>query len=553
MRRPIYGMAIILCLTSVGCRPTSAPSERTQPKEFAAGLTAPSSTPVTPSPTGTGTIPDDTRGCQNRWTGAPAGNIHYLDDHAMVRAGTCVAYVDEHEVMITFTLPREVSEQVVRAALTYEAPTAPTVHFYNEPDRATLEIRFPPGKPSELIAVRLRGSVGQGGTEADLGYQLKRLPNPKVTAEISQDGGPWQPLPRTGGIMGKPLALRLTLIGGPNVEQIKTRIHKGAGKSPVTFEQPDEHTLIARIETPPPKLEIDLHWVEAMHSLRVQQQAIVLHAALPQLVAVDPASGTEHQLGVAPADVEYADISPDKRWAVLASYAPDHSWGDDIWIINLSTGEIKRTGIQVYPLFGPVIWLPNRLVVAQGGTLFTWDLTRGAAEHRSTRAERWQVPSPDNRYIPGYTVDWLREDKDWLAPATLVIYDTYTGQERVYPDLFRYRVPHKGWSPPHPMRWTEDGKSLLVKDGLTGALRVDPASGKITPDDVVAPTLKLADMADPRLPDHRGYQRVMDWGPVKTPDGKTMGDGFPVGYLHDGRFLLIRWEGMGTRRIRQGE
>lgn len=478
-----------------------------------------------------------------------------------VISGVNAVTIDEEGFDLFFSLPPETTREQAQAALRIEAPVSPELSFSAQPAELYVFMRFPTGKVGESINVRLTGLLP--GLTGDLGFALTRGPSPRVTVELSRNGGDWEPLTAIPVLSPQPLAFRFRLHGGADVFRARLQIERALEGVKYRFEQPAPDTLVVTVPESPPLLFFDFRGVPGEHGVIMNAGATVYIGEPPILALLDPATGQEQVLMEVPADLLRGSMSPDGNWLLLSGMAPEQPWEDNVWMANLQTKELRLTDLRDEP-YRPVpkVWLPDRLLLPYQGRLQTWHLKSGTTETYQGDAEFWQTASPDGRYIVGYSVDYGREDQNWLAPASLFIHDVQKGTDAVLPDLVQYRVPHKGVYLFVRTIWEADGRHILVQDVrwannalAVGFVRVDVTTGQTEP--YTGPT-PAPQRVEEWHPSPGGWQ-VRNYGPwaqvsLRAPDGteQEAGPGLVVGWTSQGKLLLVRWNAE-QRRQRMGE
>lgn len=292
---------------------------------------------------------------------------------------------------------------------------------------------------------------------------------------------------------------------------------------------------------------------------REQQQAVTESRSTPQLVALDPASGTEQVIGEAPVDIENAWLSPDGRWAMLPAWEL-LEWGRDIvWIMDTSSGERYQTPFRYSHWTKPPVWTNGKAILAGINLMQVFDLERKEAAVRLSGGIYWYEVSPDGRHLPGIALNWDRADGQGMTPVSVVLYDLVTGTERVYPDVAKAWVPGSDGPPKVKLGW--DGAKLVVSDAtgarpdLIGWLSLDISSGAVQPHPGLA-TGTPRELQWVTGPGDWSYYRSQPWTDVvlKSPAGleQSAGQGLILGWRRDGRLLVIRWADSHRRRIREG-
>lgn len=527
-----------------------------------AGCSKPSAPVDDPPPPLAPAVPSG--GCTEASGAIPIGHVDRpYGEEARVSAGLCEVKVDEAWFDLRFRLPAQTTREQAEAALAVEAPDPPRLYIGSPHAYREVLLRFPPGQPGEVIRVRLAGPVGLNGADADLGYLITRFPSPRIRAELKRSDGDWEPLTGIPVLPRQPLTFRFRLHGGANGEEAKRKIRAAlrevAGHQ---IEQPAPDTLVVAVPEPPPLLFFDFQGVRGEHGTIIHGGATVYTGEPPSLVVLDPGTGEEEPLREAPADLLRASLSPDGNWLMLSGMASSHPWEESVWVMNMQTREMRLTPLRDEAYRStPVLWLPDRLVLPVHGQVQVWHLAAGEAELRRSDAYWWETASPDGRYIVGVEVDYGRETKQWLAPATLFIHGVEKGTDLVLPDLVQYRVPHKGGYPSIGTIWEEDGRHLLIRHYHAAGeapdevqerlMRLEVSTGKAV--------LSATPVPEPEPypewhPGPGGWQvrNSGGWGPVvlRAPDGteQERGSGLVVGWTGKGRLLLVRWSAEQRRQ-----
>ena len=478
-----------------------------------------------------------------------------------VISGVNAVTIDEEGFDLFFSLPPETTREQAQAALRVTAPATPELTYSAQPSEFHVFMRFPAGKAGEGINVRLAGPLP--GLTGELGFHLTRGPSPRVTVELSRNGGDWEPLTAIPVLSPQPLAFRFRLHGGAENFRARLQIERALEGVKHRVEQPAPDALVVTVPEPPPLLSFDFRGVPGEHGVIMNAGATVYVGEPPILALLDPTTGQEQVLMEAPADLLRGSVSPDGNWLLLSGMAPEQPWEDSVWLVNLQTKEMRLTGLrdEAYRS-SPVVWLGDRLLLPWQGRLQSWHLPSGKTEMHRGVAQFWQTASPDGRYIVGYKIDYVREDQNWLAPVGLFIYDAQKGTEAALTDLMQYRVPHKGGYPSVRTIWEEDGRHILAQHMrwennalAVGFVRVDVATGQTEPYTGPAPAPQRVEEWDPGP----GGWQVRNYGPwamvsLRAPDGteQEYGPGLVVGWTAQGKLLLVRWNAE-QRRQRMGE
>lgn len=551
MGRRTLTLLLILALLPGGCSKPSSPLTETQPPS-AEGPTTPGAPVHSPEPE-----PEPAAGClPSSQTAIPQGWIHrpYMND-LTVRAGDCAVKMVEDRLELRLQLPPDVRREAVEAALTIQSPVQPD-RYWNKYRELTL--RFPAGKAGEVITVRLKGPVGHGGADVDLGFTITRHPSPRITAELQHPGGAWEPVTGIPVLpAGEPLSLRFRLQNGADPYEAKRRIAQALPEVRFQLTQPEPDTLLLTIDDPPSLLAIEFRGVPNEYGAITAGGLTIYTGEAPRLVQLDPATGKEETiLEEAPADLLRGSLSPDGRWLMLTGMSPEDASKDRVWVLNMETGELRLTPLEDQSdRSSPVVWLGDQLLLPVTGQIQTYQLQTGRIESSQSEAAWWESASPDGRYTIGYQIAWERENKDRLAPATLLLYDVATGTERAFPDLVQYWMREKGGYPSIPTVWSDDGRYVLIqdfhwKDQAMGEaapryLQLDPVTGQIQPYTGPPPAPKQHPKS---LPGPGGWQikNPSGWSALtlRSPDGaeKEHGYGLPIGWTGEGKLLLVRWD-----------
>jgi|GEM_PF-4949131 len=284
----------------------------------------------------------------------------------------------------------------------------------------------------------------------------------------------------------------------------------------------------------------------------------------PTVLAVDPATGEERVVGMAPPDVWAGSLSPDGQWAMLVTGPPDQCEERTVWLMDLTTGQVQETPLDFPSSHTRVVWPEGRLVTAYFDTVDIYTLASGRHERRKVTPRAWEAASPDGRYLLGYHRAYDRERPDWHAPITVLIHDLQTGEDRTFADLAWTYVTHSGAPSLTRLFWTPDGTGVLVNDprgedplvGGEAVLHLDPQTGVATPY-----TPGAAEVPEREVGPGGFSYRIQGPGPqdwlaiqVRSPSGeeRQVGDGLLLGWVPKGELLYIRWA-QGGRRFCEGE
>ncbi|MFZ5826265.1 MAG: hypothetical protein ACOY94_18370 [Bacillota bacterium] len=542
-----------------------------------AGCSKPPAAPQSPEPApppavtavapGAGDLVEG-EGCTPQAGAPPSGGA----GSASVREGICQAYLQTDPALITFRLPPSVSELTARASLRIEGAGAERITFREGRDEGYLTVHLPAGKVGDELTIRLDGPLGPTGGPHTLGFRLKRIETPRIITEVRDQAGVWQKLTPGATLPRRELQLRLTLVGGPKRERVEFAVkealhHRGAPSSHSLVWEGEERLLVT-VPEPPPAILFRFDWLEAKHGLQVRRSTIAFYTgeAPPRLVALDPATGKETVVGEAPVDVLRASLSPDARWAYLAATDPTTTEREQVWVVDTESGERWLTPFTADWAHSQVHWLDNLMLLPTTGALQVWDLNAREGRRHESQTWFWGPLSPDRQYLAGSLVDLRRADESTLvAPASIVLFSLEKMAERLYTDAARVKLSQSSKPIYIPMRWADDGQTLLFEDvvsrdpksfeATTRWLALDVGSWQVS--DAALPAVrKEPPPAWPRAASGWSYRPAHDWGEVKllSPQGvdHAAGQGLVLGWRADGQLLLIRWENFAYLRRTEG-
>lgn len=413
--------------------------------------------------------------------------------------------------------PQEVRQEPPASAAPAEtgppAPAAPTA-----------SVPEPPAKP-EAVSVKV------------LGVDVERSP------------GTYEPVQRGETLPAQPLTLRVRYAGNATPEQFASWMTMRLQLAKTSYVHPEPGVALVSMEVPPPYISFDVE----------SQGYLWLYTGEPpKLAALDLATGRESVLGEAPTNVTEGSVSPDGRWAVLVEFADLMRDGEGIWLIDLASGNRRRLPLESTIFSGPPIWYGDYLVLPNFTHIQYWDLQKGELQVKESAAATWNAVSSDGRYLAGFRSGG--STGDWIAPATVVIHDLKTRTEQAISGVANSRI-HSCWIELF-MAWDKDGQALFVEDHPTSkttrVLRIDRATGAVS-EETAEKALPRPSYDEPHLkPSPAGWQVLnRGWGPlmVISPEGKSLqfGDGYPVGWLPDGRLLLLRWPNVKYRVSPMGD
>lgn len=473
-----------------------------------------------------------------------------------VIAGVVEAKVDEESFDVSFKLPPAFTREQAKSALSIDAPAQPRFYFTVTQQSLDMLVRFPAGKVGEVITVRL----------GELGYRLTRYPSPRVAVELKREGANWESLAETVPVLSQqPLQFRFRLTGGLDQDFAELKIHQALSKARHSVEKQGADTLLVTVPEPPPLIAFDFQGLKGDYGVVLGAGATVYIGEPPVLVLHDPATGKEERIGEVPPDLIRTSLSQDGAWLMLSGMAPGSAWSDRVWVMSLRTKALSLTPFRDEAMRdGPVVWRKDQLVLPVSYGVQTWDLAGRKGDVRPSDAVWWQTASPDGRYLFGFAVDYGRETPQWIAPASLFVYDTETGSEQTYPDLIGYRVRHSGGGPYVATTWDNglviaDFYAVGTEPGPQSAasrfVRFDPEAGKAAPyDGPERDHLTWQEWVQHPL--GWAYANRGNWGGVRlrAPDGSESdrGPGHIAGWTGDGKLLVIRWTAE-QRRVRYME
>lgn len=281
----------------------------------------------------------------------------------------------------------------------------------------------------------------------------------------------------------------------------------------------------------------------------------------PTLVALDPATGAETYLGPMPVDIQEARLSPDGKWAVLTALDPDADFRHHVYVVEAATGKATKLDAAGLVWRLQAAWNDGKVAIPMGATVLSHDLGTGKTEKRTSQADNWGAVSPDHRYLFGFKVAEVKENRMAL---TLVLHDAATGTERVVSSAVHIPKPFHApmtinhvWGPGGLLLWDalEVDENRNVKQQRT--VKLDHRKGSLAPtDEVLRRPVRDAWVTGPG-----GWQFASsitaDWGPVKVrkSDGTgeaAWGTGYALGWRPDGRLLVVRWADSASRRSPPG-
>lgn len=464
-----------------------------------------------------------------------------------VASGTCRLRVHSDEVTIDLVLPPSADPAAAEAALQITGTGEPWVDVQTNPysGEHVFLVHIPAGEPGERVSVRLSGPFGPDGEPVDLGFDLERVTTPGIALDYRLDGGEWMPVEPGSTLPRLPMDLRFRSVGGAD---LALAVHRLTARGLEVERQAGE--LTARLEAPPPHLVLDLNGVEADHGLMTSRSLLeVFTGEEPQLILLDPATGQEQTLGSAPANVYRTLAAPSGDRVALMATDPTSLIETEIWVLDLRSGELQRTGISLTSWQYQAFWRPDELVVADGHRIHRWRAGTEQAAVQRSGGSGFTGLSPDRRMLAGISYDMREEDEHMLAPASIVLHDLQTGADRLLAEgQIRVRIPHSESAPRLALSFTPDGAGLLIREptpefGGWRYLMLDIATGTL--EEVPEPQTETEPewVPGPGGFAYRTQADVYDDVVVRAADGAEnhFGSGHAAGWAPDGRLLLIRW------------
>lgn len=489
----------------------------------------------------------------------PAGMIE--DPDVLVYEGLCDVIAGPAPFALTFAFPPGTAEEAIRASLRVEGEDPRLAEFGATSPQGWphLLVLLGPASPGDETTVRIAGPVGPDGAHADLGFRIVREEHPTVTVEVKQGDGPWRLHAPGEYLPREPLRLRLSFshpVERQWVDRLMPEALPPEFRNALPYEATwiDPQTWELHLPEPPPLLRMELRGRD-QRGLWIQAGAVHLRTGEPpRLVALDPVTGAETDLGPAPVDIYHWNTSPDGRWVAAEAMRPEDAWDMEVWVIDLLSGEAHRTGMTPPRYFDGYYWLADRLMVPGRNGIQEWDLARRTLKTYESSALYPGPLSPDGRYLPGFRIDYGRADYDsWYAPIDVLVYDLATRTERDYPDAGTTRIAGKDGEPPRLVfAWSEDGLQLYVQRGERWEV-LDEQDGILRPAEVEPPPPSFRGCCDP-VPGPAGWAFAPHWSDdivLRSPEGEEVrvGAGAPLAWRPDGQLLVIRWAEFRYRRV----
>lgn len=548
MRRLVY---LLVALLLVGCagRPSGEPAPSQPPPETAPTASAPAGAPSeTPAPPPRQAARPETPAPPPKQAprAAPPAPAQFEETFSLfgnfagriTLADGLQRAVDLNEVT-AFGMVKAESAESARQRITVAGADAWYTVRQNH-DRWDVSARILPGPPGQKISITYQ-------SEPPMTVTLTRQQGPTVSLLHLGPDGTWREVTSGTSLPPGPLRLRIKTTGGVPASYLSSRFMgaewSGGKISPDRFEVLASDLAEVAWENPPPIVQVMAGSLEGEAGLRLPYDYMphVYIGTPPQLVAIDPATGREEVLGEAPSTLFYGEVRTDSKVVAFSSMDPVLQDATRAWLFDLErrtlvaapftshygiAAQFDAAGRLVQPLRGPQIGLLNPAT--------------GKHEIRRSQANYFGPLSPDGRYLAGHTGgEPGRSTGAWIPPAqpeVLVIHDLMTGKEVV--------VPWEGYARPHmPLYWLPGGELIQVvsmsdspEDRDATVYQVDPQTGARTP--------FTKDWAEP-------YSKFGRWSAILTDtSGKQhdFADGMPIGWLSDGRALVVRWENFRHRR-----
>ncbi|HWI61657.1 MAG TPA: hypothetical protein VNT75_07465, partial [Symbiobacteriaceae bacterium] len=447
-------------------------------------------------------------------------------------------------VNLSFSIPVAVDLATLSRYLLVDTDRQAEISIALYESGSVVHLDFGQIKPLDRLSVVYAGPLAPGGPEGRFGFAISRRAPARVRAEMQTGSGPWQQLTGAAVVENGPLSLRFTMEGGPEAAAVRQKIAAGLGTAAgAVISQPSPEQFLVTIPQPPMRMDFEFDYVD-----RVSESGItVFTGKAPTLVAYNPATGKEEPVGTAPLDAIWAATSPDGRWALLWTTAPADVLHKQVWLVEVATGRLQLLPFQASTFEGGVFWTKNRLFLPGRLRLLAWDFEKGQGVELSVAAIEWLDPSPDGKYLAGYTAPSWGENG--VTRATVVLVDTTALTWRKFPNVVSAHITGKEQYSRVFEGWSADSKTLVLDDrtnkGTTGGfVAIDAASGKVSAHP--GPMPPSAPRPPKPVAGPNGWSfGDREWGTmvVYDPAGKEreLGSGLALGWRPDGRLLLIRW------------
>lgn len=374
-------------------------------------------------------------------------------------------------------------------------------------------------------------------------------PVDRVVVSIRQGSNAWREVESGSSVPQGPYSLQIRLPNGSQVGALEHDLRRALENVTYTVKRLPPDGLEVDLPEPPPVLSLFLPDA-------VQSQFTLNTGESPRLVVLNPTTGEEHKLAEIPLNGASATVSRDGRWILVETASPTQQCASQVWEVDTTSGKRHVLPFEAGYFQDVSVWYEGTWYATSGHFINTWETSTGRHERRESAGWIWEGVSPDGRFLSGATYKVGSAPLGGLASMTVVVLDLKTGQEKTYPDV-AYGVPHAHWID-FRLRWTPDGKGLLLghhrQPKVVETRLLDLQTGQVAPSTEQMP--KPEDPVFISNPNGWQYERVPGlWGPVNltSPEGKAYawGEALPVGWMPDGRLLLIRWENYKHRRLNQ--
>ncbi len=473
------------------------------------------------------------------------------------RAG-CRYAVGGSSLSVDIRLPPEAQEEATRLALQVKGAEPTYVHF--SPEGPRMAVGFTGGPNGQELQVGIKGPVTAGSDSLDLQVTLVR-DFPALTVSVRQPSGDWQLQHHSDTLPVAPTELRFSWDRPVSQLEAEERVQRARGLnrlSTAVLNWPDAQTLVVQLPTPPPLVVVDMGGVPGPGGVATYAAPTVLRTGSPPVLeAVDVFSGTATKLGPVPPEPNHALVAASGRYVAFSTFAPQADgawWAPKGWVLDL-----KDRSLQPAPFYAFLGWTGDGALVGTNdqGVPERWVPATGERRQFTVSdGARYTSLSPYGHQIAGVLVHWDQEDHNtFLAPADLVVLDLQTGAEKRYPDWSHYYVTHSEFGIAFPVIWIDGGRAIASRDyrGRTAYQWVvmdlnRGARHPLTPDEAAElppPVTVLNGPPGWRLEQEQEWQTVFLVG--ATGNRRDLGNGLPVGWLPDGRALIIRWESSQLR------
>ena len=462
------------------------------------------------------------------------------------------------------------------------------------------ELAIPAGAAGDSFRLTFREIIHpDGSTGSPFTVTFTRQAHPSATLAYRSPEG-WVPTSTYIPTGGAPLHLRLTFTSPMNRDSVAEALQLSTGTGGIqAMTWRDDQTLELTVADPEPLLYLNLIGARGANGLNVAGTLPYLYTGEPaHLVAVDPVTGTEERTGPdLPPEISTIQLSPDRsevRFLSLERRAELSSpWDAPYrpWSLDLQSGKLSAVAVEGYPgrwsQFGSERMTTrrnaeNHLVISHTGPNGVEQvLTEGKELPKIWGLEL----SPDGNRLALFVPVDDPNLPDPYYPVRLVMLDLTTLARHEFPGTLRWFAPGKDGIVLYGPTWSPDSRKLLINQDLddgvaimvadfdagtmrTIAMNLDgverawrspitwtPDSRKVLVGSVLleaetgAVLHRLAEAPGPVLwhPDgERFLYPARTWGEVAlltpaTGERLSLGEGRPVGWLADGRALILRW------------